>query len=170
MGKVRQIDIARVVGLDQGNVSKILNKWPKDTFAKSTIRKVFKAASRLGYVLPSIAKANKRVFPRRDFRAQALVKVCLQDGTIHSEGKAVVTNISASGMFLSRLDTKDKTLPLVPSYLEIYLTNSKLRGLKAKAKPVRFAETRGKLGLGLKFFDLTEKDCQRVKLFTMKKT
>jgi len=46
--RVTQEDIARLCGIDQGSVSRILNKDTRDSFAKETIERVFKAAREAG--------------------------------------------------------------------------------------------------------------------------
>ena len=48
--RVTQEDIALACGIDQGSVSRILNKDTRDSFAEETVQKVFKIARELGYL------------------------------------------------------------------------------------------------------------------------
>ena len=161
--KVTQFDIARLAQVDQTTVSKILTNYPGDSFDKETKQKVFKTAARIGYLHPSVVKPQRRKAIRRKLKAKALIKVRLQDGSLFSECRGEVVNISATGMLLKSLEGGERGLPLKPFYLEIILTNSRLRVPKLKAIPIRFAQTGGphiksgcKLGLGIQFFDLAE--------------
>src|SRR5689334_6648707 len=47
--RVRQLDIAKRVGIDVSSVNKILNRCPGPVFSKDTVAKVFKIAREMGY-------------------------------------------------------------------------------------------------------------------------
>lgn len=53
-----QGDIAKRVGMDVSTVNKILNKRAGPVFRKSTIRKVFRTAKRMGYHFKNPSRAG----------------------------------------------------------------------------------------------------------------
>lgn len=166
--KVRQIDVARLVGVNRCTVSKVLNNFP-EPFNEETKQKVFKAAAQIGYLHPSVVKPQRRKVPRKKFKANASIKVRLQNGSLCSECQGEVVNISTTGMLLRLLDGKRNLFPGEPFYLEINLTNPRLQVPKLKARPVRFDQKRNRLGLGVQFFDLPKDDDQLLKLIVQSK-
>jgi len=153
---VKQIDVARQLGIDRTSVNKILNNYPAK-FDEATRQKVFQTASRLGYLHPAVTQPKRRAVPRKKFKANASIKVRLQNGSLCSECRCEVVNISSTGMLLRLLAGKQKlfSIPLDPFYLEISLTNSKLTKIpKLKALPIRCTHEDNHLGFGVHFFDL----------------
>ncbi len=53
-----QVDIAKEIGLDVSSVNKILNRRAGPVFKKSTIKRVFAVAKRLGYDFGKASKGN----------------------------------------------------------------------------------------------------------------
>ena len=64
-GKITQEDIANTCKIDQGSVSRILNKDTRDSFAPETVDRVFKIARELGYLHPALVTSNRRESIRR---------------------------------------------------------------------------------------------------------
>ena len=58
--KITQDTIAKLCDLDQGSVSRILNKDTRDSFAEETVRHVFKIAREIGYLHPALVTTNRR--------------------------------------------------------------------------------------------------------------
>ena len=149
--RVTQEDIARICGIDQGSVSRILNKDTRDSFAKETIERVFKAAREAGYLHPALVTSNRRSSVRRGISVTAQLRVLGQDGTLYSEGTAEIDNISLSGMLLRSIKMNANALPLEPHRFEVEVTSTRLKGFRARCRPVRFAEGDGGLAIAVRY-------------------
>ncbi len=149
--RVTQEDIARLCGIDQGSVSRILNKDTRDSFAKETIERVFKAAREAGYLHPALVTSNRRSAARKGVQVTANVRILTIDGAFHAEGTAEIDNISLSGMLIRAFKTPTNTLPLDPHRFDVEVTSSRLKGFKVRCRPVRFAEDDGGLALAVRY-------------------
>jgi len=149
--RVTQEDIARLCGIDQGSVSRILNKDTRDSFAKETIERVFKAAREAGYLHPALITSNRRSSVRKGVQVTANLRILSVDGALYAEGTAEIENISLSGMLVRAIKTSTNTLPLEPHRFDVEVTSSRLKGFKARCRPVRYAEDEGGLAIAVRY-------------------
>jgi transcriptional regulator with XRE-family HTH domain len=149
--KVTQMDIARICGIDQGSVSRILNSDTRDSFAEETIQKVFKVARELGYLHPSLVNSNRRESPRKRLPLKADLEIRINDGSVHTRGEADVEEVSASGMVLSGFALESNTLPLTPFSILVEVTSQRLKGFKAECTVARFIEKDGITSLAVRY-------------------
>lgn len=149
--RITQEDIARVCAIDQGSVSRILNKDTRDSFAKETIEKVFKMAREVGYLHPALVTSNRRDSPRRRVTVTANVQIVSPDGRVFSEGSAEVEEVSLSGMLLKTIRTGSGTFPLEPHRIDLEVTSTRLKGFKARCRPVRYSEGEGGLMIAVRY-------------------
>lgn len=154
--RVTQEDIARLCGIDQGSVSRILNKDTRDSFAKETIERVFKAAREAGYLHPALVTSNRRNAIRKGLSVSAHLRILRADGNLHSEGTAEIDNISMSGMLLRAIKTSANALPLEPHRIELEINSARLKGLRVRCRPVRFAEGEGGLAIAVRYEELDD--------------
>ncbi|HLG43303.1 MAG TPA: helix-turn-helix domain-containing protein, partial [Planctomycetota bacterium] len=110
--KVTQGDIARNCKVDQGSVSRILNKDTRDSFSPDTIQKVFQTARELGYVHPALVSTNRRHSPRKKAGMRASLAIVIGTSTIYDRGSCEIHELSGSGMLLKNFTTKRGTLPM----------------------------------------------------------
>lgn len=156
-GKVTQEDIAKACKLDQGSVSRILNKDTRDSFADGTVQEVFKAARELGYLHPALVSTNRRESARKKASLQAKVGIVIGTNTVYDEGIVDVDEISMSGMLLHNFKTKKSTLPMDRFKLDVEILGPKLRGFRCRAKLVRFSDNEEEFALAVKF-DAVDED------------
>ncbi len=149
--RVTQEDIARLCAIDQGSVSRILNKDTRDSFAKETIERVFKAAREASYLHPALVTSNRRSSARKGIQVTAHVRILGVDGALHAEGAAEIDNISLTGMLIRSIKTPTNTLPLEPHRYDVEVTSSRLKGFKVRCRPVRFAEDDGSLAIAVRY-------------------
>ena len=148
--KVTQEDLARYCKIDQGSVSRILNKDTRDSFSRETVERVFKAARELGYLHPALVSSNRRESLRKKATVEADLSIVLPGGQVHSTGQAEVDEISASGLLLRRIRTSANGLPFEPVTIDLTVTSSKLKGFRAKTQPARVIDRDG-FGLAVQF-------------------
>jgi transcriptional regulator with XRE-family HTH domain len=163
--KVTQEDIARACKIDQGSVSRILNKDTRDSFAEDTVRKVFKVARELGYLHPALVTTNRRESVRKKAGLMGRVKIVIGTNTIYDEGGVGIDEISMSGMLLRGFETKKQTLPMDRFKLDIEITGPKLKGFKCRCKLVRFSDNEDEFALAVKFDSLDEDAKEKLKGF-----
>lgn len=154
--KVTQADIARACKLDQGSVSRILNKDTRDSFSPETVQTVFRAARELGYVHPALVNTNRRHSPRKKATIRANVTVVIGTSTSWDRGSCEIQEISGSGMLLKNFQTKKKALPMDRFRLDLNVTSGPLRGIAAKTTVVRFSNNEEEYGLAVQFTDISE--------------
>lgn len=154
--RITQEDIARLCAIDQGSVSRILNKDTRDSFAKETIERVFKSAREAGYLHPALVTSNRRSAVRKGVQITARVVILNADGSPHAEGAAEIDNISLSGMLIRSIKTPANTLPLEPHRFDVEVTSTRLKGFKARCRPVRFAEGDGVLAIAVRYESLDD--------------
>lgn len=160
--RITQEDIARVCEIDQGSVSRILNKDTRDSFAKETIERVFKMAREAGYLHPALVSSNRRDSPRKRVTVTAQVRVVGLNGALFSEGSAEVEEISLSGMLLRSIKTSSGSLPLEPHRIDLEVTSTRLKGFKARCRPVRYSEGDGGLVIGVRYESLDDVNRQMI--------
>src|SRR5262245_624118 len=107
--RVTQEDIANACKIDQGSVSRILNKDTRDSFAEETVQHVFKIARELGYLHPALVTSNRRESVRKKMGFDAHVQIVIGTNTIYDEGAVDVDEMSVSGMLLKNFRTKKQT-------------------------------------------------------------
>ena len=158
--RITQEDIASICAIDQGSVSRILNKDTRDSFAKETIEKVFKAAREAGYLHPALVTSNRRDSPRKRVTVTANIRILGADGRLLTEGTAEVGEVSLSGMLLKSIQTSPRMIPLEPHRYDLEVTSTRLKGFKAHCRPVRFAEEDGGLSIGVRYESLDDANRQ----------
>src|SRR5258705_6888878 len=110
--KITQEDLARHCKLDQGSVSRILNKDTRDSFADETVELVFRAARELGYLHPTLVNSNRRASDRKKAGFAAKISIVIGMNTVYDEGTCDIDEISSSGMMLMRFKTKKQSFPM----------------------------------------------------------
>ena len=163
--KVTQEDIARACKIDQGSVSRILNKDTRDSFARETVDEVFKIARELGYLHPALVTSNRRLSARRKAGLAAKVQLVIGTNTVYDEGTAEVDEISMSGALLRNFKTKKQNLPMDRFKVDVELTAVKLRGFKARCKVVRFSDNENEYGLAVKFESLEDESKEKLRTY-----
>ena len=163
--KVTQADIARVCRLDQGSVSRILNKDTRDSFSNETVQHVFTIARELGYVHPALVSTNRRLSPRRKTFLKGTASIVIGTNTVYDRGNVEVHDISTSGVLLKNFDTKKRTLPMDRFRLDLEIVSGPLKGLAARCSIVRFSNNESEFGLAAQFMELDEREKRRILRF-----
>jgi transcriptional regulator with XRE-family HTH domain len=161
--KVTQEDIAKACKIDQGSVSRILNKDTRDSFAGDTVEVVFKIAREIGYLHPALVTSNRRASQRKKAGLPAKVALVIGTNTIYDEGYAEVDEISMSGALLKNFKTKKQCLPMDRFKVDVEMTGPKLKGFRARCKVVRFSDNENEYGLAVKFEVLDDDMKDRVR-------
>jgi len=129
--------------------------------------KKIKRAARLRYKTnPVQSVTDRRSAPRKELKANAAIKIRLQDGSLYSQCKGEVVNISATGMLLKSVSGTGRGMPFEPFFLEIYLAQPKQKLSELTARPVRFTQPSNKYGIGVKFVDIPKDDDAFLKMLT----
>jgi hypothetical protein len=149
--RVTQDHIAKLCGIDQGSVCRILGKDTRDSFARKTIEKVFKTARELGYLHPALLDSNRRDSERKGLSTAANIRLVVAGGSLFATGTAEVGNISLSGLLLRSIRTDNSLLPLEPYRIEVDVASGGLSGFKAVCRPVRLDEQDGGLTIAVRF-------------------
>lgn len=155
MKKVTQADIAKISDLDQGSVSRILNKDTRDSFAPETVARVFKIARELGYLHPALVQTNRRESQRRKTSVPVRVAIMIGTNTVYDEGGGMISEISQSGCVIRSIDTKKKNLPMDRFRFDIDVKDGRLRGFRSRCRVVRFSPGDDTFGLALAFEPLS---------------
>jgi len=163
--KVTQEDIANACKIDQGSVSRILNKDTRDSFAEETVDKVFKIARELGYLHPALVTSNRRESIRRKVEYDARVQIVIGTNTVYDEGAVDIEEVSASGLLLRNFRTKKQTLPMDRFKLDVEISSPKHKPFKARCRVVRFSGNENEFGLAVRFEDLDESGRERLKAY-----
>ncbi len=150
--RITQEDLARYCKIDQGSVSRILNKDTRDSFSRETVDRVFKAARELGYLHPALISSNRRESQRKKITVEADISmVRVADGQVILTGQAEVDEISASGLLLRRVRILTGTgLPFEPVVVDVTVTSTKLKGFQARTQPARIVDRDG-YGLAVQY-------------------
>lgn len=163
--KVTQEDIARACKIDQGSVSRILNKDTRDSFADDTVRKVFKVARELGYLHPALVTTNRRESVRKKAELNGKVRIIIGTNTVYDEGTVDIDEISMSGMLLRGFRTKKATLPMDRFKLDVEVNSAKLKGFRCRCKLVRFSDNEDEFALAVKFDSVDEESREKLLQF-----
>jgi transcriptional regulator with XRE-family HTH domain len=163
--KVTQEDIAKACRIDQGSVSRILNKDTRDSFAPETVEHVFRIARELGYLHPALVSSNRRASARKKAGLSSKVAIVIGTNTIYDEGLADVDEISMSGALLKNFRTKKQSLPMDRFRVDVELTHPKLRGFRARCKVVRFSDSEAEYGLAVKFEVLDDEAKEKLRSY-----
>ncbi len=163
--KITQEDIARACKIDQGSVSRILNKDTRDSFAEDTVRKVFKIARELGYLHPALVTTNRRESIRKKAELTGKVKIVIGTNTVYDEGAVDIDEISMSGMLLRGFRTKKQTLPMDRFKLDVEVNGTKLKGFRCRCKLVRFSDNEDEFALAVKFDSVDEESREKLLQF-----
>jgi transcriptional regulator with XRE-family HTH domain len=155
MKKVTQQDIAKICKLDQGSISRILNRDTRDSFAPETVARVFKVARELGYLHPALVSSNRRAGHRRKIRATAAIRIVIGMNTLWDEGTAEIHEISPSGCVLTNFQTRKNSMPLDRFRIDLEVRDGKLAGFSARARLVRFAVYEDVFAVAVSFENLT---------------
>jgi len=164
-GKITQADVAKACKLDQGSVSRILNKDTRDHFSRKTVEHVFKVAKELGYLHPAIVTADRRESPRKKGVIRANIVIVIGNGSTFDEGTADIDVVSLSGMLLRNIRTKKAVLPLEHCSIIIDIVSNILNGFKCRCHLARFADNESNFALALKYDELTEDGCEMLKQY-----
>lgn len=163
--KITQEDIARACKLDQGSVSRILNKDTRDSFADDTVQHVFKVAREMGYLHPALVTSNRRQSQRRKAGLPAKVSIVIGTNTVYDEGRCEVDEVSMSGMLLKNFRTKKLTLPLDIVRFDIEVEAPKLKGFTCSCRIVRFCDEGHVFGIAVRFESMDEANTEKLKQF-----
>jgi transcriptional regulator with XRE-family HTH domain len=163
-GKITQEDIANACKIDQGSVSRILNKDTRDSFAPETVDKVFKIARELGYLHPALVTSNRRDSIRRKAGFEARVQIIVGTNTVYDEGGVDVEEVSGTGMLLRNFRTKKRSLPMDRFKLDVEMS-SKGKTLKVRCRVVRFWDNENEFGLAVRFEGMDDAARDRLKAF-----
>ncbi|MBI4564027.1 MAG: PilZ domain-containing protein [Planctomycetes bacterium] len=164
-GRVTQEDIAQACKVDQGSVSRILNKDTRDSFAEETVKKVFRAARELGYLHPALISSNRREGIRRKASIVGRVQIIIGTNTVYDEGGVDVEEVSLSGMLLRNFRTRKQTLPLDRFKLDVHVETPKGKPFRVRCRVVRFSDNENEFGLAVKYESLDETTRERLKSF-----
>ncbi len=163
--RVTQEDIAAACKIDQGSVSRILNKDTRDSFADDTVQKVFKIARELGYLHPALVNSNRRESIRKKVTFDATVQIIIGTNTVYDEGGVDVDELSMSGLLLKNFRTKKQTLPMDRFKLDVEFTAAKLKPFRARCKVVRFSDNESEFALAVKFEAMDDEMRERLKAY-----
>ena len=163
--RVTQEDIALACGIDQGSVSRILNKDTRDSFAEETVQKVFKIARELGYLHPALVTSNRRESARRKAGLRGNVSIIIGTNTVWDAGQIEIDEISSSGMLLKNFQTKKKTFPTDRFRCDVEITGPRLKGFKGRCKVVRFSDNEDEFALAVKFDRLDDSSREKLRTF-----
>lgn len=163
--KVTQGDIARVCEVDQGSVSRILNKDTRDSFSPETIQAVFQAARELGYVHPALVSTNRRATPRKRAAVKAGVTIVIGTNTVFDRGGCEIHELSGSGMLLKNFETRKGVLPLDRFHLDVQIASGPLKGVVARTSVVRFSNSQSDFGVAVQYAEVSEEDRRRISRF-----
>lgn len=100
-----------------------------------------------------ISRTYQRKYKRQHIKVQSHVEVYLQNGFLFDEGNCTIQDLSPDGAMATRICLKNESFPLVPFILKFRITEGEFEGLVAKGEPVRFINSQGKLGIGVRFSD-----------------
>ncbi|MBI4232192.1 LacI family DNA-binding transcriptional regulator [Candidatus Peregrinibacteria bacterium] len=168
MERITQKDIARLSGLDQGSVSRILRGDDRDSFSKDIAERVFKIAREQGYIHPSVTSLNKREMPRKKAGLMADIKVVGSNGKVFDEGTAQVQSISLSGMLLKGIKTKKMMLPINYFTMEIRPKHIFFKDFKASASIARFVKSDEGLAMAVAYTSISFENRDKIKKFLQK--
>lgn len=159
--KVTQGDIARLCKVDQGSVSRILNKDTRDSFSPETIQKVFQAAREVGYVHPALISTNRRHSPRKKAAIRANVSIVIGTNTLYDRGTCEIHEMSGSGMLLKNFRTRKSSLPMDRFKIDLHVVAGPLRGLRARTQVVRFSNNQSEFAIAVAYDQLLDDDARR---------
>lgn len=161
--KVTQENVAKKCGLDQGSVSRILNKDKRDSFAKETVDKVLKVARELSYLHPSLVSLERRESERKKAEVTAKIAIVTNNDTIFDEGTCVIDVLSLSGMLLKNFKMNKNVLPMDHLKIDIEITSQNLKGLKCCGRIARFADNEKEFALAIKYEELSSENKDKIK-------
>ena len=151
-----QIRIAEEVGLDVSSVNKILNRRKGPTFRKETIRRVFKAARRLGYDFTRLKYTHRRDTAREELALPVEFSIYDTKGAPYDRGTAMIKDVSRSGVRLADVVVPKQSFPLAPHIVGIRIQRHGLEKAEILGKVVRLDAKEGGLQLGVRFLDKQE--------------
>lgn len=160
-----QADIARLAGLDQATVSRVLNRTPDYRVAEETQRKVFETAQRLGYDLTRVLHARRRAHSRLPVDIPVSLAIRLKKThAVYDRGKARCQDLSPSGALLSHLDLPKRSLPLDSFTLDMEVTQGPLKGIRMGGEAIRL-QSNGRVSLGIAYRSITDQDKAKISAF-----
>ena len=163
--RVTQEEVADACKIDQGSVSRILNKDTRDSFAEDTVQKVFQIARELGYLHPALVTTNRRESNRKKAGIRGRLKIVIGTNTVWDEGTVDVEEISVSGMLLKKFDTRKQTLPFDRFRCDVEIIGSKLKGFRARCRVVRFSNDEDEFALAVKFDRLEDASIEKLRKY-----
>jgi transcriptional regulator with XRE-family HTH domain len=163
--KVTQQDLARLCKVDQGSVSRILNKDTRDSFADDTVKKVFRIARESGYLHPALVSSNRRASPRKKAAVLANVSMVIGANTVFDSGVVEVDEVSMSGMLLRGFQTRKQSMPMDRFRFDVEVTNGKLKGFRARCQLVRFTGNENEFAVAVKYDVMDNASVEKLKVF-----
>ncbi|MHC4606586.1 MAG: PilZ domain-containing protein, partial [Planctomycetota bacterium] len=163
--RVTQEDIALACDIDQGSVSRILNKDTRDSFAAETVKQVFQIARELGYLHPALVTSNRRESERRRVGLRGNVSIIIGTNTVWDRGAVEIDELSQSGMLLRNFQTKRKTFPTDRFRCDVDITSPRLKGFRARCRVVRFSDSEDDFALAVRFDRLDETSKEKLRQF-----
>jgi hypothetical protein len=153
--RITQGDIARLIAIDQGSVSRILNKDTRDSFSEETIKRVFKAAREVGYLHPSLVSTNRRQSHRKQVEMKAKLSIIVGTNTVFDRGEVDLHELSMSGCLLRAFKTEKGVLPLDRFRFDIEVADPKLKGFRGRCRVIRFSDREDEFALAVAFDQLS---------------
>jgi hypothetical protein len=163
--RVTQGDIARACKLDQGSVSRILNKDTRDSFSSDTIQHVFQIAREAGYVHPALVNTNRRESVRRKTYLRGALSIVIGTTTVYDRGAVEVHEISTSGVLLKNFRTRKHALPMDRFRFDIEVQSPPLKGMQVRCQMVRLSSNPDEFAVAAQFVDLEPRDKRRILRF-----
>lgn len=154
--RITQGDIAKRINIDQGSVSRILNRDTRDSFSDETVKRVFKVAREVGYLHPALLTTNRRLSGRRRTALKARLRIIIGTNTVFDEGTCEVAEISLSGCLIHQFKTKTSSLPMDRFKFDIEINDQGLKNFHSRCKLVRFSDADEDFALAVQFEGLSE--------------
>lgn len=153
--RITQGDVARKIGIDQGSVSRILNRDTRDSFSEDTVKKVFKIAREMGYLHPALLTTNRRMSARRRTLLKAHLRIIVGTNTVYDEGQVEIHEISESGCLLKGFKTAKRNLPLDRFKFDLEVNEPRMKNFHARCRLIRFSDNEEEFALAVEFEGLS---------------
>ena len=154
--RITQGDIARRMNIDQGSVSRILNRDTRDSFSDETVKRVFKISREMGYLHPALLTTNRRLSGRRRTAIKARLRIVIGTNTVFDEGTCEIAEISLSGCLLHRFKTRTMSLPMDRFKFDIEVSEPGLKNFFSRCRIVRFSNNDEEFAVAVQFEGLSE--------------
>lgn len=158
-----QLDIARRLRIDVSSVNRILHGKKGASFKKETVQAVFRAARELGYDLGSLKYDHRRRYERREVSVTVELSIQLNNGELYDSGKALLLDVSLSGVRLGALVLPKMSLPMASHTIGIRLLEGPAKDLKVLGRLVRLIHARAGLEVAIEFVETNEVQLRKLR-------